>query len=797
MAIIIVLHTIIIFMTFIIDYAIIIIRDSITVEGYAMLNFIFGKKETKTDKCGHLNQIYSKLVEKYNFDSISDERKKELSELIEKNGYLPYPHIKALEELTNAETLFGLQIKWKQNNVFKDGKFVFDNDKISVFTRNNTKNSDWIKREGHNIKLINLAGLGNGNTSKEPGKFFDWLKQLLILPTGNLENNIFNTTIYLIPFHPREFGCAYLPKSTEVSENLLDLELKGLTDMDAKQQVQTFITMAQLAGHPVIYDILPQTGRFSKAVLANPHIARWFDINELNIKIDEAVEKIASDLSPEYDSDDTELIKRIYRQAQQGCLGDLSEHYQSLFNLFDEKMAEVKKELSNKMLEQPLQQKIHKRVKEIVARIEEVNSNKKLEEQDISKHIDIIQELIKTGLWPAPGGAWCSAGVPVYDKMSECGGYPTFKHYDYKGVDVTDFANLDCQTPYYFVNLESGTYNKEVIDFFLNAMKTLQKDYNFDGFRVDHIDHIVDKVSEKDGTPISYRAPRKVLGELNKMMKNEIPYFATLAEYMLWDDFLKEYHEDMKFDLLWGNDIVSQSDKNPENIVADNQHLANYNLALKNSDYLSILKTYNNQDGEFRSIDQYPGQLGEDGALYKWFKYKLLPGGKYAQRSMLYVDGDESFTKRGIESVIGEEISMPRENNIQFFEKFNAIDKLVKSQPIITDGEAQIICQDDDGFVSWIITKEPLKTAFLITSNYKYPTEKVNVTDENGNSYKEIVHGKSVYNKTVQIPCDYTVENEYVLVDGEYQPQPLKLDGNHVEFGELKPGEFSIIELKR
>ena len=136
-------------------------------------------------------------------------------------------------------------------------------------------------------------------------------------------------------------------------------------------------------------------------------------------------------------------------------------------------------------------------------------------------------------------------------------------------------------------------------------------------------------------------------------------------------------------------------------------------------------------------------------------------------------------------------------NANQFFEKFNAIDKLVKSQPIITDGEAQIICQDDDGFVSWIITKEPLKTAFLITSNYKYPTEKVNVTDENGNSYKEIVHGKSVYNKTVQIPCDYTVENEYVLVDGEYQPQPLKLDGNHVEFGELKPGEFTIIELKR
>ena len=31
----------------------------------------------------------------------------------------------------------------------------------------------------------------------------------------------------------------------------------------------------------------------------------------------------------------------------------------------------------------------------------------------------------------------------------------------------------------------------------------MQKEYNFDGFRVDHIDHIVDEVSEKDGIPIS------------------------------------------------------------------------------------------------------------------------------------------------------------------------------------------------------------------------------------------------------------------------------------------------------
>ena len=49
--------------------------------------------------------------------------------------------------------------------------------------------------EGHDIKLINLAGLGNGNYAETPGKFFDWIKQILILPTGDLKRNIFNKVL--------------------------------------------------------------------------------------------------------------------------------------------------------------------------------------------------------------------------------------------------------------------------------------------------------------------------------------------------------------------------------------------------------------------------------------------------------------------------------------------------------------------------------------------------------------------------------------------------------------------------
>ncbi len=762
-----------------------------------MLNLLFKKREQEVARDVELNRVLEELKKEYPYENIPELRKKYLTMHIQKYGYLTYSYQKALDELTNEETLYALEEKWKLNNVFKNDKFTFKNNQISPLARNQEKTSDWFKKEGHNIKLINLAALGNGNESKEPGKFFDWLKQLLILPTGNLKNGIYNTTIYLIPFHPREFGCAYLPKSSEVSSKLKDDHVEEITGLNAKQQVQTFIQMAQLAGHPVIYDILPQTGRFSKFVLANPQVARWYDITELQKQLLAKVDEVAEFLSKDHDQDDIQIAKDVYIQRLQGSSGDLSPAFQELYNNFEGIMIEHKKKFSNTMLERSYQTKIHKRVKDLVAKVHEFkNDKKKLEESDITKQVETIQLLMNDGLWPAPGGAWCSAGVPVYDGMSECGGYPMFKHFDYKGDDVTAFANLDCQTPYYFVNLENGKFNEDVIDLFIDSMKQLQKDYNFDGFRIDHIDHVVDEVSERNGVPISYRAPRYVLNKLNSTMKKKFPYFATLAEYMLWDNFLKEYHQDMKFDLLWGNDIISQFDKTPERISEDNQNLAVYNSKFKKGSMLSILKTYNNQDGEFHCIDQYPAQLGEQGALYKWFKYKFLPGGRYAQRPVMYVDGDESFTQGGVEYTIGEEVAMKRSDNEDFYTKFDAIDRFVKNNNIICQGEAQIIIDDEDGFSAWLITREPMKTAYLIISNHKYPTEKVTKTAATGENYREIVEGYAVFDKDIYIPSDYNLKNEYILKEKNFVAQQIE-DTESLHFDKLEPSEFRIYELSR
>ncbi len=758
---------------------------------------LFKKNEIK-DK--EINALYSKLKELYNYDDIAQERKQELARLIEKNGYLPYSYIQALEELSDAEVLWGLEQKWAANRVFADGEFSFENENISPVKRAGFDNPDWIKKEQHDIKLINLAGLGNGNVTHEPGKLIDWLRQLLILPVGRPDKKVLSTTLYLIPFHPREFGCAYLPTSLDISPNLEDKNVKEKTGMDAKKQVQLFVNLAQLAGHPVIYDVLPQTGRFSKMVLANPWIARWYDINALMQKIETGVDSVSAKLKSdnEFDADDIDIVADIYKSTLKNGSCDLSEHYRNIYEKLDEALLPLKKEISNKMLEKDEQTKLNKRAKEVVARILGIKPSKNLKESDITKQGEIIRTLIDEGLWPAPGGAWCSAGIPIFDKMSEHGDFPMFRHYDCNGKDVTDFANLDCQTPFYFVFLENGKYNTPVIDAYIDYLRELQKDYNFDGFRVDHIDHVVDEVSQKDCVPISYRAPAYVLGKANQVLKNKTPYFATLAEYMLWDRFFKEYHEDMHFDILWGNDIISQSSKNPEEIMRNNHELAEYNEKSSDKEPLSILKTYNNQDGEFRSIDQYPGQLGEDGAMFKWFKFKFLPGGKNANRPVMYIDGDESFTKTGIEGAIGAEISMPRSRNDEFFKKFNAIGRFALDCELTREGEAQIITQED-GFAVWMVSKDPLKESLLIVANYEAPTEKISEEGEDGLCYTYVKDGKTVYNREIAIPGDYAIVAEYKYnpARGEFEEIQFSKPETSMHFGELKPSEFKIYKMKK
>ncbi len=738
-----------------------------------------------------LTRIFSELEKIYDCSKIDSQKAGYLSGLIQKFGYLPYPHQKALEELTDAETIFCIKEKLKLNNTYKNNEFCFDIDQISPVKRAGYKDSSWCQKEQHNIKLINLAGLGNGNKSQEPGKFIDWLKQVVTLPIGDINSGVLATTIYLIPFHPREFGCAYLPTSSDVSTGLMDKKLQESFAFDAKNQVQLFLTIAQLAGHPTMFDVLPQTGRFSKGVIANPFVARWFNIKELISFLKEALWNInISDIPQDQLTAIKENIAKSLDGKYEVIAEELKEAFEKVQNLLDEK----RKELSNKMLQRENQVKLHQKAKKIINEKAQKSEFQSFKEEDIYNQGEIIGELISQGLWPAPGGAWNSCGIPIFDKMSEGASYPIFKHYNYKGEDVSEFANLDCQTPYYFVNLETGEYNEEVIEYYIELLKTLQKDYNFDGFRVDHIDHIVDAVSEKDEQPISYRAPRTVLGKANKELKKQTPHFATLAEYMLWEGFLKEYHQDMAFDLLWGSDIVSQFLKTPSVIAKENEEILQYNDNHQEPVGLSILKTYNNQDGEFDAIDQYPGQLKEQGALFKWFKMKFMPCGKSASRPVLHIDGDESFTQKGIESAIGAEISMPRVLNYEFYRKFNAVNLLGLNLDLTKKGKVQMIETEQEGLCAWFIKNEDSQDLerLLIIANSQSPTEKFTV-----DGVAQIREGNPLSMIEIEIPEGFKAVSEFILPDDSFEYEENQIELTELVFETLNPAEFRIFKVVR
>ena len=310
-----------------------------------MLDFLFKKHEV--DKSEIFNNLYSKIKEIYSKEIISAKRQKELSDEMEKYGYLPYSQAKALEELTSSEVIFCLEKKLELNSTLTNGKLKIANNEISAVKRFGYADADWIKQEQHDIKLINLAALGDGAKDSSPAKFIDWLRQIVILPSGNPKYNILSTTIYLVPFQPRDFGNAYLSASTEeVSERLTD---KGLIEkgISAKEQIQTFIALAQLAGHPVIYDVFPQCGRYSKTVMVHPEIARWVDVKFLTEEISKALNFVAIKLSQEFDEDDVTIVRNIYKTTLKSGSVDLAPEFMPIYKRFTEELESKRNDLSN------------------------------------------------------------------------------------------------------------------------------------------------------------------------------------------------------------------------------------------------------------------------------------------------------------------------------------------------------------------------------------------------------------------------------------------------------------------
>ena len=88
-------------------------------------------------------------------------------------------------------------------------------------------------------------------------------------------------------------------------------------------------------------------------------------------------------------------------------------------------------------------------------------------------------------------------------------------------------------------------------------------------------------------------------------------------------------------------------------------------------------------------------------------------------------------------------------------------------------------------------------------ANYNAPTEKVTENHDDGFSNTYIKEGQKVYDKTVQMPCDYSIVSEFVYKDtektggGSFEEIKFSKPENSLHFGELQPSEFKIYKVKK
>ena len=86
----------------------------------------------------------------------------------------------------------------------------------------------------------------------------------------------------------------------------------------------------------------------------------------------------------------------IYKKAVKGeGYGDLTEHYQNIFNEFDELLKDTKIFLSNSMLEKTIQDRLHKKAKGIINSVAGNLRNKKMAETEITNQENNSEQEVK------------------------------------------------------------------------------------------------------------------------------------------------------------------------------------------------------------------------------------------------------------------------------------------------------------------------------------------------------------------------------------------------------------------
>ena len=64
--------------------------------------------------------------------------------------------------------------------------------------------------------------------------------------------------------------------------------------------------------------------------------------------------------------------------------------------------------------------------------------------------------------------------------------------------------------------------------------------------------------------------------------------------------------------------------------------------------------------------------------------------------------------------------------------------------------------------------------------------------DGNGNSWTETVEGREVFDKTIELSCDYSIVSEFRFDGTDYIEEKFVTATNTMTFGKIMPAEFKF-----
>lgn len=787
----------------------------------------------------NIDEVYQKLKNMH-CENLSEDSF-QYGAIIKKYGYLPIPFDLAQEKLSDLDVFLIFEAILLEQGTMVDGHISGNKNPLSALKYNDTS---WIYREQLKIETLCLSGLCSSNQNLV---FRNYLLKIITTPKGNKKELLPATAFYLLPFYRRDpaFSSAYCPLSVEVDSRLCDEKIKEKLGWDQEFQLQIFLHLCQLAGHPILIDLLPQAGRFSKTVFADPECFLWNDLQLLADGLNSAVleitaelglygfaEMIMSDICGEVFEEATNIqqsvlnaLRGTYEERRTKILkdhkfvegGDKGVSHQELkkyliedfdkldfgtisnkfsfnedvekndFKSLYEQLIDIDfaldKERARFTTEQLLKNKQDDLIKKVKSLIQETTGKKITSEADITDkaHQKLIDIFIKNDLWPISGGSWNSCGYPIFRKMSP-EGYPISDHYNYQGNLVTAFSgDMDIISPWHFASPhnanENNNINHNVIERYVEYSYNIYSRFEPNGFRLDHVDHCADyPVSiNESGNSISYRAPLIVFSELAKKIQKHDPTFALLAEYMGWGDdnnshLYKEYSQN-NIDAAISLDIVGEYRQNVRVMLEEtNQKLVEFNKTYPLESF-TLTHVFDNHDRSHPDILRALSEFTEKRALLKWVKCLFLPGGEYAKRSTIYLDGNQTHTpnKNFTQTFLKNE-QLQRNNNMRFFTQFTALYRYSLTNEAMMYGESELLFfaaadeKSNNAISAWLLTFE--EEAFIVVAN-EYIDDNTCKTDEN----EEL---------TISIPLTWKSIEEVVL------PEVKKIPENWLEIPEVE-----------